>query len=320
MTHPIYHSKSSVKQFGGQIEDFMPIHHWLDATKEHYAGFRHRALRHHDAGIEEAVRVFGSQIKLSNDQFVDVRAICQAHIREDCGGKTPNICDWFDNVQAKSWMPGNTPMSISLDEFVRKWGGIASDYQPIVDWFEWAPLTYSDLTLKGYRYHAQGIFEAERTLGYTMTNSDGRIVPVRYVAELHVKVHCGGRIPSVGDWLDCINPATWMSRGYQTSKFEHAIDLDYLISTLHDQAIEFDALVLTSEHLPKGFVNAVRAVTRPYAKISEADYQRLFEVTEGYGDIVNIQNVKMTFGHADGGWALMPLMDEHQDVTFIKGL
>ncbi|GHA79141.1 hypothetical protein GCM10009007_20220 [Formosimonas limnophila] len=40
-------------------------------------------------------------------------------------------------------MPGNSPMSISLDEFVKKWGGIQSDYQPLIDWFEWAPMTIS---------------------------------------------------------------------------------------------------------------------------------------------------------------------------------
>ena len=315
MTHPIYHSKSSVKRFGGHIDDYMPIHHWLDATKEHYAGFQHRALRHHEQGIIEALRQFGPQIKLSDGSRVNVREICEGHIREDCGGRLPSISDWFDNVEPKTWMPGDTPMSISLDEFVRKWGGIPSDYQPLIDWFEWAPVTFNDVTLKGYRYHAQGIFEAERTMGYTITNSDGRVIPVRYIVELHVKLHCG-RIPTVGDWFNCINPAVWMSRGYHTREFEHVIDLKKLVAQLKDKPLDFSLIEMTNMHLTYDFKEFIGMITRPYLRISEADYQQVYDMTEGHCDIVKYHNVKMTFGNADGGWALMPLREEHQDVVF----
>jgi hypothetical protein len=294
----------------------MAIHHWLDATKEHFADFRHRTLRHHDVGVVEAVKLFGPQIRLSDGNSVDVRSVCEAHIEEDCGGKIPSIQDWFDNLEPQSWMPGSTPMTVSLDNFVKKWGGIPADYQPLVDWFEWAPVTYSDLALKGYRYHAQGVFEAERTFGYTMTNSNGRVVPVRYIAEQHIKLHCCGRIPSVGDWLSCIIPATWMSRGYRTRAFEHAVDLNHLMSMLHDRAFDFTNLELTDEHMPDDFHESVLKLRRPYARISELDYRQIFDLTEGRGDIVKLHDIKMTLGHADGGWALMPLDAEYQDVTF----
>jgi hypothetical protein len=46
MTHPIFHAESSVRRFGGRVEDYQPIHDWLDATKETFCDFRHRALRH----------------------------------------------------------------------------------------------------------------------------------------------------------------------------------------------------------------------------------------------------------------------------------
>jgi hypothetical protein len=29
MTHPIFHAESSVRRFGGRIEDYQPIHEWL---------------------------------------------------------------------------------------------------------------------------------------------------------------------------------------------------------------------------------------------------------------------------------------------------
>jgi hypothetical protein len=29
MTHPIFHAESSVRRFGGRVEDYQPIHEWL---------------------------------------------------------------------------------------------------------------------------------------------------------------------------------------------------------------------------------------------------------------------------------------------------
>ena len=58
---------------------------------------------------------------------------------------------------------------------------------------------------------AEGIFECERVFGITITNSDNKQVPVRYIAEHHVMEDCG-RIPTVADWLSKIQPEAWMTR------------------------------------------------------------------------------------------------------------
>ncbi|MGO9546856.1 MAG: DUF6915 family protein [Rhodomicrobium sp.] len=89
---------------------------------------------------------------------------------------------------------------------------------PVHDWLDATKETYADFRHRALRHHAQGIFEAERVFGKTIVNSEGRHVPVRYIAEQHVKEDCGGRIPSVADWLSQIRPAPWMSRGYPTDQ------------------------------------------------------------------------------------------------------
>ena len=58
-----------------------------------------------------------------------------------------------------------------------------------------------------------GIFEAEDRFGTVLTNCEGRKVPVRFIGEQHVKEDCGGRIPSVSDWLAQMKPAPWMGKG-----------------------------------------------------------------------------------------------------------
>lgn len=51
---------------------------------------------------------------------------------------------------------------------------------------------------------------AEKIFGTTITNSDGRVVPVRYVGEQHVKEDLG-LIPTMADWFECIKPQhAWM--------------------------------------------------------------------------------------------------------------
>lgn len=104
MTHPTFHADSSVRRFGGNAEDYLPIHQWLDATKEAFCDFRHRALRHHALGVFEAERIFGAAIINADGRSVPVRYIAEAHIKEDCGGIVPTVADWLSRIRPESWM------------------------------------------------------------------------------------------------------------------------------------------------------------------------------------------------------------------------
>ena len=96
----------------------------------------------------------------------------------------------------------------------KRFGGKNSDYQAIHDWFDEPKSTIADFRHRALRHHAYGIFEAEKVFGTYIVNSDGKKVPVRLIGEMHVREDCGGRIPSVQDWVQNIQPMAWMSRGY----------------------------------------------------------------------------------------------------------
>lgn len=102
--HPHHHALTTVKVWGGKVEDYVAIHDWFDATKEVFADARHRALRHHSQGIFECERVFGRTITNSDGRVVPVRYIGEQHIKEDCGGRIPTVADWLENIQVKPWM------------------------------------------------------------------------------------------------------------------------------------------------------------------------------------------------------------------------
>lgn len=112
MSTPYHHSLSSVKKWGGTVEDYLPIHDWFDQSKEHFGDFRHRALRHHSQGIFEMERVFGATITLANGKTIPTRPIGEQHVIEDLG-YIPSIKDWFGNIQAQSWMSRNVDKRVN---------------------------------------------------------------------------------------------------------------------------------------------------------------------------------------------------------------
>lgn len=92
---------------------------------------------------------------------------------------------------------------------VQRWGGMVSDYQPIHDWFDATKAMQPDPRHRALRHHAEGIFLCEQLFGTTITNSDGRVIPVRWVGEQHVKKDLGW-IPSAQDWLRELPLRGWM--------------------------------------------------------------------------------------------------------------
>lgn len=110
MANPYHHALSSVKKWGGTVDDYLKIHDWFDASKEMFADFRHRALRHHAQGIYECERVFGNTITLSTGRVIPTRWVGEQHVTEDMGF-IPSIQDWFIHIEPQPWM--NKPIKVS---------------------------------------------------------------------------------------------------------------------------------------------------------------------------------------------------------------
>ena len=99
----------------------------------------------------------------------------------------------------------------------RRHGGRPEDYLSLHNWFDSSKQYLADFRHRALRHHTQGVFEAERVFGSILTNSAGRRVPVRDLAEQHVCEDCGGQVPTLADWLARIEPAPWMLRAARLS-------------------------------------------------------------------------------------------------------
>ena len=115
MAHPYHHALSSVKKYGGKVEDYIEVHSWFDQTKSHWADPRHRAVLHSSFGIFLSEQVFGKTITNSSGRVIPVRWIGEQHVVEDCGC-IPTIENWLEGLPLKPFMMKPQKLSQQLLE------------------------------------------------------------------------------------------------------------------------------------------------------------------------------------------------------------
>ncbi len=114
MAHPYHHSLSSVRKWGGSLEDYAALHAWFDESKSIIADYRHRALRHHAEGIFMLEKLFGPTITLSTGKVIPTRWVGEQHVREDLG-RIPSFADWVRAIRPERWMGRATTLGVEDD-------------------------------------------------------------------------------------------------------------------------------------------------------------------------------------------------------------
>ena len=114
MAHPYHHALSSVKKWGGTVDDFIGCHEFFDASKLILADFRHRALRHHAEGIFLLEQVQGKTLTLSTGRVIPTRWVGEQHVREDLGF-IPSFADWARSIRAEPWMGRTQKIEAEVD-------------------------------------------------------------------------------------------------------------------------------------------------------------------------------------------------------------
>lgn len=117
MAKPYIHAKSSARKYGGEPEDYLDIHQFMDSTKAAMADVRHRAILHNAFGCFVAERVFGTVRTNSDGREYSPRDIAEQHVIEDMG-HIPSIQDWLEGIEVAEWMgaPKVTKQFIPFDK------------------------------------------------------------------------------------------------------------------------------------------------------------------------------------------------------------
>jgi hypothetical protein len=146
MAHAYHHALSSARRFGGDPEDYVPLHSFMDSSKSAWADHRHRAVLHHNFGIFVTEQVFGLTeevrllraalakvprwvqrlfnlsvpqrtpvtLTLRSGKHVPIRLVAEQHVREDCGF-IPTVHEYLSEMPNQRWMTrGALPLSRML--------------------------------------------------------------------------------------------------------------------------------------------------------------------------------------------------------------
>ena len=105
MANPLIHSKSSVKRWGGKVEDYLPIHELIDSPKACMNNNSARVLTHNTWFAYTIVpKIFGYNITNSDGKSVDVVDIAMLHILEDFRMKfVPTPQDYLKHLEVQPW-------------------------------------------------------------------------------------------------------------------------------------------------------------------------------------------------------------------------
>jgi hypothetical protein len=158
MAHSYHHAVSSVRRFGGEIDDYLALHNWMDSSKAAWADQRHRAVLHTSFGIFLAEQYFGSQeevrqlrkaldrvpgwvqrllglkipnetpvtIPTSHGKHVPIRLLAEQHVLEDCGF-IPTLQDYLGEMPRQPWMSRG---AMKLSKVLDSAEGVVPDLPP----------------------------------------------------------------------------------------------------------------------------------------------------------------------------------------------
>lgn len=92
---------------------------------------------------------------------------------------------------------------------VKKFGGKPEDYFDIHQFIDSSKMAFPDMRHRAILHNSFGCYVAERVFGINLTNSDGKLVSVRDVAEQHI-IDDMGRIPTLQDYLGDMPFYSWL--------------------------------------------------------------------------------------------------------------
>lgn len=123
MANPLIHSKSSVKRWGGEVEDYLEIHKLLDSPKVTMNNNTGRMLTHNVWFCYHIIPlIFGYNIVNSAGRSIDTVDIAMLHVAEDFRMKfIPTAQDYLKHMELQPWMNNggqdiDNPMSKEMAE------------------------------------------------------------------------------------------------------------------------------------------------------------------------------------------------------------
>jgi hypothetical protein len=99
-----YHAQSCARKWGGEPQDYLKVHEFIDSSKKIIGDVRHRSVYHHTLGVWLCQEIFGTTLTVGRKQ-IPVREIAERHIIEDLGW-LPSPANYIKGMPIEPWMGG----------------------------------------------------------------------------------------------------------------------------------------------------------------------------------------------------------------------
>lgn len=221
---PLQHARITAHRYGGEWQDWIAIHDWIDRSKMIFPSMQHRMFLHSDFGEWLTIKTHGDSITASDGTTVSTSDLFRDHQVEDLG-RIVSLSEWLREIDAEYWKRRRQPPR-QLEQIreepakglAARWGGVPDDYHSLLDFFErpraFAPDNSDAADL--ITHNSFGIFLAEELLGTTIalsgkSSSDQRpqFISTRSAAEDLVYARIGS-IPPAGNLAAHARLKRWM--------------------------------------------------------------------------------------------------------------
>jgi hypothetical protein len=221
---PLQHARITAYRYGGEWQDWIAIHDWIDRSKAIFPSMQHRMFLHSDFGEWLAIRIHGEAIEAKDGTVISTRDLFRDHQVEDLG-RVIMLAEWLHQVDTDYWMRRRKPprhleqiKEAPAEGLAARWGGVPGDYLALIDFFAkpcaFAP-DHPDAAAM-ITHNSFGIFLAEELLGTAIAlteMNDSRQVPqvisTRSAAEDLVYARIGS-IPPAGNLAARARLRLWM--------------------------------------------------------------------------------------------------------------
>ena len=105
---------------------------------------------------------------------------------------------------------------------VKRHGGHVDDYLGVHNFIDSSKACMPDVRHRALLHSSFGCFLAEQVFGTYITNSDGKMVSVRDLAEEHI-IEDLGFLPTVEKWLGTMPIELWMSGSVKKNRKEFSM-------------------------------------------------------------------------------------------------
>jgi hypothetical protein len=221
---PLQHARITAHRYGGEWQDWIAIHDWIDRSKVIFPSMQHRMFIHSDFGEWLTVKIHGEAIGANDGTVISTRDLFSDHQVEDLG-RVVTLAEWLHEVDADYWTRRRKPprhleqvKEEPAESLAARWGGVPDDYFPLIDFFdkpcEFAPDNPAAAAM--ITHNSLGIFLAEELLGtvipLTETNDlrqCTQIISTRSASEDLVYARIGS-IPPAGNLAAHTRLRLWM--------------------------------------------------------------------------------------------------------------